>query len=607
MDKDKAVMNLSEAKAKVKEVYNIVDLVEQESVTLSISGPGEYKGLCPFHNEKTPSFKVSEPFQNYICFGCGATGDIFSFIQETRGCSFVEALKFLAESKGIEITDAYSKDEKPKVDLKRMYELIKDTDLFYRSEFDKLDNSHPAKKQIIDRGLDINNKVFGYAPERYGALYEHLKAKGYSDELMLQSELICEKDGKYFDFFYRRLTITLADFSGRPVSYSARKLFENDTRGKYVNGKASPVFQKKATLFNLNLAKKTARLENKIILSEGPFDVLAIVKSGYENAVASCGTAFTEEHLKAARQLVGESGELIFAFDGDSAGIEAAMKIFLHFPVAHSISKVALFPEGKDPCDYLQSEGAEAVKEIIDNAKPLADFVLRELANHIELTDMDSRYRFIKTLVSKYLTVVTDKILLEYLIRKASVMSGIEMNKITALYSETKNSVKTRKITEPEGPIHQELKLKIELNNLDESDLCYVRGLSLLVRYPLILAPKLSKFTIPEKFLPFLHEYKNSVNKTFSAGHPYRFIYDEYDDQDFAKLLQQTSEKFLVYNDDDTISHHFDLIMTYAEAVYIEQMRQNELSRISAALADAKTPQEIAELLTLREQTKTKR
>ena len=595
-------MELSEAKLKVKESYNIVDLVEQENVSLTVAGPGQYSGLCPFHNEKTPSFRVSEPFQNYRCFGCGASGDIFTFIQETRGCTFMEALKFLAESKGIEITSSYKGEEGPKTDIKRMYELLKDSYNFYRSEYTKLDSNHPAKKQVADRGLPLDHPALGYAPEKSTSLYELLKLKGYPEDLMLESELICEKDGKYFDFFYKRLVVTLSDFSGRPVSYSARKLFENDNRAKWVNGKASPVFQKKDTLFNLNAAKKDARISNKIILAEGPFDVLAIAEAGYKNSVASCGTAFTEGHLKSARQIVGENGELIFAFDGDKAGIDAALKIFLHFPVAHSISKVALFPEGQDPCDYLQAKGADEVKKIIDEAIPLPDFILKEVSRRFPGVDMDSRYKFVRILATQFLPVMTDNLLLDYTVRRASVISSIPTSAIYEIYEDSKKKKPSlRKPTEKvaTAPRLDKEKLKISLNNLDDSDVCYVKSLSLLILHPRDLAIYLKEFTISDKFLPFLREFRASVNKTIGQGKPYRFLTEDYSDSEFAKLLQVNSEKMPEYGDKDELVNHFKVLMSHAEKVYKNQARQVQLSNTMNALSEAKTKEEVKSLLQL--------
>lgn len=595
--------DFNQQKARVKEAYNIIDLVEQENVSLSVSGPGEYKGLCPFHNEKTPSFKVSEPFQNYYCFGCGASGDIFTFIQETRGCSFSDAMLYLAESKGIAIDFGAkgASDNGPKIDLKKMYAMMKDTNDFYKSEFSKLDDSHPAKKEIIDRGLSVNNEVFGYAPERYGALYAHLKEKGYTDELMVQSEMIGSKDGKYFDFFYGRLTVTLADFSGRPVSYSARKLFEKDSRAKYVNGKASPVFQKKATLFNLHSAKKSARLNESLILSEGPFDVLAINEAGFENVVASCGTAFTEEHLKAARQLVGEAGQLIFAFDGDNAGIEAAMKIFIHFPVAHSLSKIALFPMGMDPCDYLQKEGPEKVQEIINNATPITDFVLQEVAAHVNLTDMSSRYKFIKILVSTYFSKMTDEVLLEYMMRKSSIISGVEIQKIRDLYDEYKKNNNKRTVITKEIQ-EAKLEMNIELNSFDDSDVCYVNAFSMLIKNPYELVPLTRDVPIPDKFKDFLREFASNLRRYRDSGKEYRFIAEEYSDVDFAKHLQNVSNTALSHSSMEELTSHYELILNSGVKFYQSSVKQAKIANIKSALAEAKSKEEVMEMLRLLEQ-----
>lgn len=585
--------------AKIKEAYNIVDVVEQENISLKVSGPGEFKGLCPFHNEKTPSFKVSEGFQNYYCFGCGASGDVISFIKETHGCSMSEAMKYLADGAGIQLSFERSaeEDNQPKIDLRKMYSLVQAAHDFYRAEFDKLPDNHPAKKQVLDRGMSTDNPVFGYAPERYGALYKHLKALGYSDELMVQSELIGTKDGNFYDFFHARLTVTLADFNGKPGSFSARKLFDSDSRGKWVNGKASPVFQKKATLFNLHNAKKVSRLKKEIILAEGPFDVLALAEGGFENSVASCGTAFTEEHLKTARQLVGESGQLIFAFDGDGAGIEAALKIFKHFPVAHGISTIALFPEGQDPCDYLQSAGSEGVREIIENATPITDFVITQVANEYKMTDMNTRYKFIQALVNDYLVLVQDKILLDYMIRKASVMSGLDINKIRALLSETKKNSTKRQITKEKQADETFSEMKIEINSMDESDLYYVNAFAMLIENPVELIPLSKGKAFPKKFAGFLVELKESTKKYVEKGENFRLLPEEYTDSDFARFLVKQNRKIYPHDSIDDLKDHYSLVLDNAVQYFRRNEREQHIANVKTALAEATSNEEIIKLL----------
>lgn len=580
--------------AQIKEAYNIVDLVEEENVRLTVSGPGEYKGLCPFHSEKSASFKVSEPFQNYYCFGCHAKGDIFTFIQETRGCSMIDAMEYLASNRGIEINiDGAKKDDGPRIDLRKLYSLLSDSYEFYRAHYDNLDDSHPAKVEVKKRGLNIEDEVFSYAPEVYGALTKYLQGKGYSKELMLQSELIGESDnGQLFDFFHGRLLITLADFSGRPVSYSARHLFEKDARAKWVNGKASPIFQKKATLFNIHNAKKSARLNKKMILTEGPFDTKAIAMSGIEHVCASCGTAFTDGHLKSAMQLVGENGQLIFAFDGDDAGVEAGLKTFKNFPEAHSSSLIALFPEGKDPGDVYEEGGADAIASIIDNAVPITDFVLKTVSKQMNLTDMNSRYRYIKEICSKYLLVMTDSVLLDYMLRTASMISGVDVVQIRQVFKETKDGSKLRTPTTPTQP-DEVLNMKVEINSLDDSDVCFVSAFGLLVRYTDQLITHSKGIKYPDKFLPFLGEFTSNYKKQIDKGVPFRFIAEEYSDVDFAKFLQNRTANKAVIEDEEDLTSHYRKLLENGERFYARSVAEAERANLLSAMREATSNEEL--------------
>lgn len=588
--------------AKVKEAYNIVDLVEDENVQLKQSGMYEYTGLCPFHNEKTPSFKVNESFQNYHCFGCGAKGDAISFIEHTRGLSFIESLNFLAEAKGIslELDDSY--DEKPKYEMTKLYALVKDAYDFYRAEFLKLDVTHPAKQEIIKRGFTVDNDIYGYAPESYGVLYNHLKEKGYSEELMLQSELIMEKDGKYFDFFYGRLLFAICDFTGRPLSFSSRKLFEKDQRGKYVNGKASPVFEKKSVLFNIHRAKKSARMEHKIFLTEGQFDVEAFRAADYENVVASSGTAFTDGHLKSARQLVGGDGELIFAFDGDSAGVEAALRIFRTFPISHDISKVILAPNDMDPADVFLAHGKTGMDELVASATPIADFVITALAKEMKITDMPSRYNYIKKLCSEYLVEVTDSIILDYMIRRASIVSGLDIAKIEEVLKNVKKP--NRREINHSVVNEEELEIEIPLNEEDDSDKCYITGISMLVWRSDILVDVSRGLFVPRKFLGFLEEFTSKYLTKHAKGEQFKFIVEDYQYEDFARYLQSVDMSMLKSLTDEELIEYYLNIMKKGERFYKEAEKQQRTAEMLETFQQARSNEEIIEMLELMEKMK---
>ena len=585
----------------IKSSYNIVDLIQEENVPLKNFGPNKYKGLCPFHTEKTPSFIVDENFQTYRCFGCGKHGDIFSFIQEIRGCEFKDAVLYLAKMKGITIS--FSKSNKSGkseghslIDLKKLYNLLEDSYKFYRNEFDQLPQSHPAKQEILKRGLSVDNPVFCYAPERYGALVNYLDKKGYTKDIMLSSQLVSEKNGKYYDFFYGRLMITLSDFSGRPVSYSARKLFDSDNRAKYVNGKQSPVFQKKGTLFNLDKAKKSIRESKSAIVCEGPFDVLALEASGIHNAVASCGTAFTEEQLRNLEQLIDVDGSLIFSFDGDMAGIQAAVKTFLHFPIVHGNSSVVLFPENLDPCDYLIKYGPDKMNEPFKDKKPIIDFVIDAIATRLKLTDMQSRYKFASLIMGKYAPAVTDKALQDYLLRRVSVMSGIEISELKPMIGR-----KPRKYvhTSTSDDDSKKNNIEIEINNT-LSDRGYISALSMLIRNPKLLFKDLKNTKIPDKYHTFIRELLSNCQKFDRDNKQIHIIPEQYSEPNFVLYLE-TVNVMIDYNNSNEVENNFKNLLKISEMNLKKELNHKKNLSISQALSQAKSKEEILELLKLGE------
>lgn len=587
--------NFKNQLAKIKSAYDITEVVQQENVELHSAGPGKYKGLCPFHTEKTPSFTINENFQSYRCFGCGAHGDIFTFIENIRGCSFMDAVKYLAEMKNIKLEfTGYSGESKQKTDIKGLYNLLQDSYNFYRAEYDKLPNEHPAKQEVIKRGLDVNNPVFCYAPERYGALLTYLSNKGYSKELMVQSELIHEKNGRYFDFFHARLMITLSDYSGRPVSYSARKLFDKDTMAKYVNGKQSPVFQKKATLFNLDKAKKSIRETKTAIVCEGPFDVLALQASGIENAVASCGTAFTEEQLRSIEQIVDVDGKLIFSFDGDEAGVAAAIKTFNHFPLVHGNSNVVLFPNGMDPCDYLIKYGPDKMDIVFKRQMPIIDFVLMALSRKLHIGDMQSKFKFAKLTMSKYVPMVTEQVLRDYMIRRVSVMAGIPVDELTPMLGKPLKRIERFEHKEDGTQANNESEIPVK----NKSDASYIAAFALLINRPELLFQKLLTFKLPTKYRPFIRELQEQCRKYYSQGQQVRIIPEAFSMSNFVNKLQ--NKKIGVdFSNDTEIMKQFTHLLEIATQQHKEEIKSAKNLSISQALSQAKTHDEIIKLLQL--------
>ena len=376
-------MSFKEAIATVKRAYSIDDYIQQSGVSLKRTGAGKSVGLCPFHSEKTPSFAVNDQFQNFRCFGCGASGDILIYVQRTENLDFVEALTKLADDKGIEISlDGVDSS----VDYRSLRALLKDAANFFHREFKKLPEDHVAVKEVTDRGLSVKAMLYGYAPDG-NALYKFLSSQGYTDELIVQAGVCAKSDksGRVFDFWQGRLMFFVTDITGKPIGFSGRQLFE-DSRGKYVNSPETPLFYKSSSLYNVQNAKTDAFSEKVVHVTEGQFDVGAFVESGMKNTVASLGTAFTEKQGLICRRLVGSDGRIVFCFDGDQAGIDAAVKVFKHIPSIHAQSYVVNFPDKQDPCDFRQANGADTLNAyVLKNQKPMVEFILDVIAGKHDL------------------------------------------------------------------------------------------------------------------------------------------------------------------------------------------------------------------------------
>lgn len=392
-----AKKNLRELIGEIKASQNIVDYIQGAAVALKPSSAGKFKGLCPFHGEKSPSFYVDENFQNYKCFGCGVSGDIVSFVQEYENLSFIESVKKLAELAGLEYE---MEDSEPGFDYRAIRNCVAATHKFFTSHFNRLPDDHKAKREVLkERKLPLDSMEYGYAPEGRDNLYKYLKGKGFSNEVMLQAGVVSEwKDsGKISDFWHGRLMFTITDPTGKPVGFSGRKLNEEDKRGKYVNSSDGPIFDKGALLFNQSEAKQEAKRAATIYVAEGQFDVAAISASGLPNVVASSGTAFTRKQVLMCSRMVGDAGKIVFCFDPDEAGKKAAYKIFSIAEDLQGQCYVVSLPDGEDPCDFRKNHGPEELKEALEtSAVSIVDFVLDVIAERYDLKDPAQASRYLE-------------------------------------------------------------------------------------------------------------------------------------------------------------------------------------------------------------------
>ena len=406
--------------ARVKAAIRIEEYIEQHLAvnTPFHSIPDGYKILCqnPGHQEKTPSMNVSATRQRFHCFGCGWSGDVYDYVRVTQNVTMADALRTLASYAGVDISADDDSEEG------RILALMRRAAWYYTNLFNKLDADHPAKRQVVDRGLplpdadantgkadDADGSVirYGYAPKG-GGLYRFLSkpdknGRTASTEDMIKAGLVKDPgDGRQpYDMFRHRLMFIITDQAGAPIAFSGRKLDESDTRsGKYVNSPETPVFKKNRSLFNAQGGLRAAHREKAVFVSEGQFDVAAAVASGAVNTVAALGTAFTDQHAALLLRSVGGEGTVYFVFDGDEAGLAAAEKVWEHALSIRERSRVVVCPDGADPCDLLASGGAGAVRALYSTApsgsEPLPLFVIRRRVSGLDVSDPDQAMRGVR-------------------------------------------------------------------------------------------------------------------------------------------------------------------------------------------------------------------
>lgn len=598
-------MDFKEVIQKIKNEYDIVDYIKINGVDLETSGNGSWKGLCPFHNENTPSFTVSEDFQNYRCFGCDESGDLLTFAQEVHTLSFYEAVKMLAEEKGIEIKESISKESSH--DIVGIRQVILESQKFFRKNYVELDDTHPAKQEVIKRNLNIDNPIYGYSLEAPNELYKHLKKTGHSDENIKGSNLVMffdEKGRQPWDFFHGRLMITLSDYLGRPISFTSRKIYEDDKmQGKYVNGKESPVFLKKQVLFGADTAKKETREKKTVYVVEGQFDQIAMDEKGVTNVVATSGTAFTNEHANLLMRMVGNSGKIVFVMDGDEAGVGAAIKVFTSAKTLHSNAHAVHLEDNKDPCDYIVEGGIEHLQATVDDAVPLYDFVveatLKELGGSINI---NNRQEFVSQ-IAKYAKSTDESYIVDSMLNKASVLSAISIANVREMYNKTEaNKTFPRKVEKKEV---KELNPKVKLSSSSEADMCMFTALSLLVRLPSVLMEK-TPSKMHKKFRPFIGELEERYSKYNKEEERWRFIIEDYDDSDFAKSLQD--KEFLADPRDDinSSSSQYEYLFNRANEIYKNDYEEMKKAKALSSIVDSTNPEEIAAAIRLYKKSQVK-
>ena len=454
------VQYTDELKEEIRSANDIVDIVSQY-VTLKRSGRN-YFGLCPFHKEKSPSFSVSPDRQYFHCFGCHKGGDVFTFVSEVEKISFKEALEMLAERAHIELPVSENPEYNKTQYIKdRMYKINAETTTFYHERLykplAKIAQDYVKKRKLDNKTL----KAFkiGYSGE-YNELYKHLKQSGFKDEEILSTGLVNRTDkGEFIDRFRKRLMFPIMDVSGKVIAFGGRKLDENEKMAKYINSNENLVYSKKKHLFGLNLAKQSS--ENKIILVEGYMDAISLYQRGFDNVVASLGTALTEEQGRLLRRYC---EQVILSYDSDGAGQTAILRGLSILEEQGIDARVVQMDGAKDPDEYVIKFGSGRFKTLVDNAISLVEFKIKMLKPKYNLENANDKIRFLKE-ITKILSNVESDIEREIYISKVSTQYGISKE---AIYSEI-NKIIYKKNSSAEKNLNKPIKKEEEKVKVEDS------------------------------------------------------------------------------------------------------------------------------------------
>ena len=380
---------------------NIADIVG-DYVTLKSAGVGSMKGLCPFHDERSPSFHVRPQVGRYHCFGCGEDGDVFSFLQRLDHVSFTEAVERMAARIGYELHyEDGGQADADRGNRARILAANQAASDFFAAQLGTPE-AEPGRRFLGERGFDpvaAQHFGVGFAPKSYDALSKHLGSLGYSEAELLAAGLVGKGERGTYDRFRGRLVWPIRDVTGQTLGFGARRLLDDDQGPKYLNTPETAVYHKSQVLYGLDLAKRDISRGKQVVVVEGYTDVMACHLAGITTAVATCGTAFGVDHIKVVRRVLGDvdnadvrgTGEVIFTFDPDEAGQKAASRAFAEEQRFAAQTFVAVAPDGLDPCDLRLKRGDEAVRRLIATRKPMFEFMVRRVLDVHDLETVEGR------------------------------------------------------------------------------------------------------------------------------------------------------------------------------------------------------------------------
>jgi DNA primase len=457
--------------------HSPIDEVVGDYVQLKNAGGGQKKGLCPFHDEKSPSFHVTPSKGFYHCFGCQVGGDVIAFIMKLEHLTFMETVERLADRIGYTLRyESSGSSSGPVINRSRLVAANNAAAIFYQEQI-QLPAAQHGRDFLTKRGFDrdaAKNFNVGYAPDEWDGLYKHLKGQGFSDEELTLAGLIKEGSKGQIDRYRNRLIWPVKDISGDVVGFGARKLAsdEVDQGPKYLNSPETPIYKKNQILYGLDISKKEIAKSRQVVIVEGYTDVMAAHLAGVTTAVATCGTAFGDEHIRIIRRLLMDAdafrGEVIFTFDGDAAGQKAALRAFEDDQKFVAQTFVAVEPNGMDPCELRQAHGDDAVRNLIARRVPLFEFAIKSVIASYDVKTAEGRVNALNQ-VAPLIGKIRDASLRPEYVRLLAGWLGMEVDVVSAAIKKNSKAGENQapvkiNLTDPVLVLEREvLKVKLQL------------------------------------------------------------------------------------------------------------------------------------------------
>ena len=509
-----------------------IDEVVREHVALKSAG-SSLKGLCPFHDEKTPSFHVTPSKGFWYCFGCGEGGDVFSFIQKVEHSTFSEAVEKLANKYNISLRYEENYTNPNTGQRSKVLEANKIASEFYQNNLESPE-AEIGRKFLKERGFDKNSaQLFniGYANKNWDNLTKFLKQKGFTEqELVFAGLSITGQKGTY-DRFRGRLIWPIKDASGEVVGFGARRLFDDDQGPKYLNTPETLVYKKSQVLYGLDQAKKEITSKKQVVIVEGYTDVMACHLSGVKTAVATCGTAFGEDHARILRRFLMDeeqfTGEIIYTFDGDEAGQKAALKAFNLDQTFSTRTFVAIEKNGLDPCDLRQKSGNDAIVALIASKVPLFEFVIKNAISKFDLNNAEGRVLALKA-AAPIVSNIKDKALKPEYVRLLAGWLGIEINSVEQAVKDNNRQIRTVAIAPQNNTENIESSIEKE-------------ALKLIFQFPLLVSEWIKQINAETFTQSKFRELFEVIEKIVVSDDLIAKLLEENEDEEFKNIIAALS------------------------------------------------------------------